>query len=133
MRNTLLCSSILTAVLCGPALADSPAKPTGPPAADPSQMLRITLVVKAGADARTYELSISDRGCGSLSDKSAAHEDEIRVCSRPAAAGFLIDTDWKTRAGAVEYRTRSEMLVARGGGSGEVGRTGGLRLGVTVR
>ena len=133
MRNTLLFSAITTAVLSGPALADNPAKPTGPPGADPAQMLRVTLVVRTGADARTHELSISDRGCGSISDKAAAHEDQIRVCSRPTASGFLIETDWGTRAGAAEYRTRSEMLIARAGGSLEVGRTGGLRLGVTVR
>jgi hypothetical protein len=136
MRNTLLFSAIATFVLCAAALADPSSKPpgsTGPPGAGPSQMLRLTLVVKAGSDARTHELSISDSGCGSISDKSAAHEDQIRVCSRPAASGLLIDTDWSTRAGATEYRTRSEMLVARGGGSGEIGRTGGLRLAVTVR
>jgi hypothetical protein len=133
MRNTLLFSAITTFVLCGPALADSSAKSTGPPAAGPAQMLRLTLVVKAGADARTHELSISDRGCGSISDKAAAYEDQIRVCSRPAAGGLLIDTDWSSRAGPAEYRTRAELLLARAGGSGELGRTGGHRLTVTVR
>ncbi|HSK04831.1 MAG TPA: hypothetical protein VK932_26460 [Kofleriaceae bacterium] len=136
MRNTLLFSAITTFVLCGPALADAPGKPkpTGPPAgAGPAQMLRLTLVVKAGADARTHELSISDHGCGSISDKAAAYEDQIRVCSRPAAGGLLIDTDWSSRAGPAEYRTRAELLLARTGGSGEIGRTGGHRLAVTVR
>ncbi len=133
MRNTLLFSAITTFVLCGPALADSSSKPTGPPGAGPSQMLRLTLVVKAGPDTRTHELSISDTGCGSISDKAAAYEDQIRVCSRPAAGGLLIDTDWSTRAGPTEYRTRSELLLPRAGGRGELGRTGGHRLAVTVR
>jgi hypothetical protein len=133
MRNTLLFSAITTFVLCGPALADSPGKPTGPPDAGPAQMLRLTLVVKAGSDARTHELSISDRGCGSISDKAAAYEDQIRVCSRPTAGGLLIDTDWSSRTGPAEYRTRAELLLPRAGGSGEIGRTGGHRLAVTVR
>jgi hypothetical protein len=133
MRNTLFFAAIATAALCGPALADSPTKPTGPPpSAGPSQMLRLTLVVKAGADARTHELSISDGGCGSVSDKSASYEDQIRVCSRSSPSGLLLDTDWSTRSGASEYRTRSELLLGRTGGTTEIGRSG-LRLAVTVR
>lgn len=126
-----------------PALADPAASPRSPPAAapapsppppgGPSQMLRLTLAVKAGAETRTHELAISDAGCGSISDKAAAYEDQIRVCSRPVAGGILLDTDWTTRAGPGEYRTRAELLLPRAGGAGELGRAGGLRLAVTVR
>lgn len=143
MRNTLrssaivslMASSITATLLCGSALADpsTSARPPPPPPAGPSQMLRLTLVVKAGPDARTHELAISDTGCGSISDKAAAYEDQIRVCSRPTAGGLLLDTDWMTRAGPAEYHTRSELLLARAGGTSEIGRAGGLRLGVTVR
>jgi hypothetical protein len=133
MRNTLLLSAATTLLLCGPALADPSAKQPAPPGPDPAQMLRLTLVVKAGAAARTHELAISDRGCGSVQEKTPGYEDQIRVCSRPTASGLLIDTDWTTRAGPTEYRTRSEMLVARAGGTGEIGRAGGHRLQVTVR
>ena len=141
MTRKLLLASIATlalslsgAALAGPSPSDKP-PPPAPSGADrdPKQMLRLTLVVKAGAETRTHELAISDTGCGSISDKSAAYEDQIRVCSRTAASGLLIDTDWSTRTGPAEYRTRSEMLVARAGGSGEIGRTGGHRLMVTVR
>jgi hypothetical protein len=135
MPRKLLLSSIATLLLGGTALADpSPGKPPPPgEGRDPKQMLRLTLVVKAGAETRTHELAISDTGCGSISDKAAAYEDQIRVCSRSAAGGLLIDTDWSTRTGPAEYRTRSELLLARAGGSGEIGRTGGHRLAVTVR
>lgn len=153
MPRNLLVSSFATLALSlcglsGSALADpsppgkpppspppSSSLPSLPPGADrgPTQMLRLTLVVKAGAETRTHELAISDTGCGSISDKAAAYEDQIRVCSRQAAGGLLLDTDWSTRTGPAEYRTRSEMLLARAGGSGEIGRTGGHRLAVTVR
>jgi hypothetical protein len=134
MRTTLL-SAFTTLLLCGPALADPSTgpKPPSPPSAGPSQMLRLTLVVRAGPDARTHELAISDTGCGSITDKATAYEDQIRVCSRPIANGLLLDTDWNTRAGPAEYHTRSELLLARAGGTAEIGRTGGLRLGLTVR
>jgi hypothetical protein len=111
----------------------SPSSPSSGADRGPTQMLRLTLVVKAGAETRTHELAISDTGCGSISDKAAAYEDQIRVCSRQAAGGLLIDTDWSTRTGPAEYRTRSELLLARAGGSSEIGRTGGHRLTVTVR
>jgi hypothetical protein len=135
MRTTFLSSAVTTLLLCGPALADPSTnpKPPSPPTAGPSQMLRLTLVVRAGPDTRTHELAISDTGCGSISDKAAAYEDQIRVCSRPVANGLLLDTDWNTRAGPAEYHTRSEFLLARAGGTTEIGRTGGLRLGVTMR
>jgi hypothetical protein len=154
MPRTLRFASISSLVLgaflglSGTALADSspsaakppPSPPSSPPSgagasADrgPTQMLRLTLVVKAGAETRTHELAISDVGCGSISDKAAAYEDQIRVCSRHAASGLVIDTEWSTRTGPSEYRTRSEMLLARAGGTGEIGRTGGHRLVVTVR
>jgi hypothetical protein len=140
MHRKLLLSAITTLLLGGAALADPspPGKPPPPSSGasadrDPKQMLRLTLVVKAGAETRTHELAISDIGCGSISDKAAAYEDQIRVCSRTAASGLVIDTEWSTRTGPAEYRTRSEMLVARAGGSGEIGRTGGHRLTVTVR
>jgi len=135
MYNTLLSSAISSVVLCGSALADSPtsARPPPPPPTGPSQMLRLTLSVKAGPDTRTHELAISDLGCGTISDKAATYEDQIRICSRPAAGGLLLEADWMTRAGPAEYHTRSELLLARAGGTTEIGRAGGLRLAVTVR
>jgi hypothetical protein len=134
MRTTLL-SAITTFLLAGPALADPTpgAKPAPPPSAGPSQMLRLTLVVRAGSDARTHELAISDTGCGTIVEKTSAYEDQIRICSKQAGSALLFDTDWNTRAGPTEYHSHGELLLARTGGTAELGRTGGLRLGVTVR
>jgi hypothetical protein len=143
MRKHLLLSTFATLVLLGgAAAAEAPSKPPAPapgpapgpaPAAGPTQMLRLTLSIKAGADARAHELSLSDQGCGSVVDKSPAHEDHIRVCSRRTSAGVLLDTDWSTRAGAAEYHTRGELLLPRSGPAGELGRANGPRLGVSVR
>lgn len=127
MPHTLLATAISTFVLCGPALADSAAPPA------PLQPLRLTVAVKAGADVRTHELAISDGGCGTISDKTTAYEDQIRICSKPTPTGVLLDADWTTRTGPSEYRTRWESLVARGGGTIEVGRAGVNRLVLTVR
>ena len=136
MRKHLMSSMLATLVLCGGAAAETPTKPPAPAppaAAGPPQMLRLALSIKAGADARTHEVSLSDQGCGSVVDKSAAHEDHIRVCSRRTSAGVLLDTDWSTRTGAAEYHTRGELLLPRAGAAGEIGRANGPRLGVTVR
>lgn len=147
MRKTLLFTAISTFILCGPALADSPADSKAPPPPAPktappapkaalpeaSQMLRLTLVVKAGADTRTHELAISDRGCGNVTEKTAAYEDQISVCSRPTGTGLQIDANWTTRSGPTEYRTHWEALMPRTGGTTEAGRAGGNRLGLTVR
>jgi len=135
MRTTMLLSSFTAFALCGSALADpSPtAKPAAPPGAGPSQMLRLTFVVRAGPDARTHELAISDTGCGTIVEKTTTYEDQIRICSKQAGASLLLDTDWSTRAGPTEYHTHSELLLARAGGTAELGRTGGPRLGVTMR
>ncbi|MBA3394893.1 MAG: hypothetical protein H0T89_19765 [Deltaproteobacteria bacterium] len=39
----------------------------------------------------------------------------------------MIELDGATRAGVNEYRTRSEVLLARSGAAIEVGRAGGVR------
>jgi hypothetical protein len=139
LRKPLFLAAITTAVLCAPALADTPKAPPAPappaPAvsAESSQTLRLTLVVKAGNDTRTHELAISDRGCGNITEKTTAYQDEISVCSRPAGTNLQIETSWQTRAGIAEYRTHWEAVLPRTGGSVEVGRAGANRLGLTVR
>lgn len=137
MRNARLLSAITTLLLSGSALAQpsTGAKAPPPPAsgAGPAQQLRLTLVVRAGPDARTHELAISDTGCGTIAEKTSAYEDQIHICSKQAGNALLLETDWSTRAGPSEYHTHSELLLARTGGTTEIGRTGGLRLGVTVR
>ena len=119
MLKLLVSSTLATFLLCAPALADTPAQPAQQA---PISSLRLSLLVKSGTDARTHELVISDHGCGTVKEKAAAYEDDIRVCSRATPSGLVIETDWSTRTGTSEYRTRSEIVMPRKGGTSEIGR-----------
>jgi hypothetical protein len=133
MTKLLLSSSLVVAALCAPALAD-PAKPYAPPSGSPpaaspvQQPLQLKLTVRVGSDARVHELAVFDSGCNQVEDKTAAYEDEIRICAHPAVQGVFVDVNWKTRNGPNEYRTTSGAIVARRGGQFEVGRAGGTRF-----
>jgi hypothetical protein len=124
MLKLLTSFAVSSFLLCAPALADTPSDA-------PITAVKVSLVVKQGADVRTHELVISDRGCGTVKEKAVTYEDEIRVCSRPTANGLVIDTEWFTRTGPSEYRTHSETILRKGGTS-EIGRTGGIRLAVKL-
>src|SRR5262245_10541003 len=77
MRKLLISVAVSSFLRCAPALADTPQPPGDAPAAS----VKVSLVVKQGADARTHELVISERGCGAVKEKAASYEDDIRVCS----------------------------------------------------
>jgi hypothetical protein len=132
MRKLLVSSSLACLLLTAPALADPPPPPPAPPPALAMSPVHVQLSVKAGADTRTHELVISDQGCGTVKEKSSTYEDDIRVCSRVATTGLLIETEWFTHFGQVEYRNRSETVLARKGGSSEIGRAGGIRLAIKL-
>ncbi len=137
-RMKAFTASLFALLLAGPALADPntkapPRTATSPVVAQPAMVLptvqsvRLSVAVKSGADVRTHELVISERGCGSIKDRSASYEDEVRICSTVMAKGLMLELDGSTRAGMNEYRTRSEVLLARSGAVIEVGRAGGVR------
>jgi hypothetical protein len=117
----------LVAMLCVPALADTPRASPLPPS--PSvQPLQVRLTVKTGTDTRTHEVAVFDQGCNRVQDKSSAYEDDINLCTRPATQGVLVEVSWQTRSGPNEYRTSSATVMPRKGGTFEVGRTGGTRF-----
>jgi hypothetical protein len=119
MTKTLLSASVLTTLLCGAALANPP-----PPAAS----VRLTITVTSSAGVRSYDLLIGENGCGTVQEKAASYEDEVRVCSVVASNGLRVELEGKTRAGASEYRSKSEMVLARKGATAQIGRTGGVRF-----
>src|SRR5436190_22823650 len=84
------------------------AQPTAPPPAPPVQSLRLALTVKSGADTRTHELVILDRGCGVVHQKAPSYDDDFQLCSTPTATGVSLAVEGTTRAGAIEYKQRSE-------------------------
>ena len=95
-----------------------------------AQSIKIALSIKAGTDVRAHEIVISDHGCGIVKEKTAQYEDDVRICSVPTTNGVSIELEGFVRAGATEYRQKSEVIVARKGASFEVGRTNGMRFAV---
>lgn len=126
MIKSLLSSSILLAVLCAPALADTP-KPA--PAA--SSSMRVQVKVTDGAEQRTYEMSLITDTCSSVEEHAGDRVDEVKVCARDAANGIRLGATWKLRGKLVEHSSSFEAVVAKGK-SVEVGREKGARLTLTV-
>jgi hypothetical protein len=103
------------------------AAPAAAQPAPPPTPLAVKLTVKAGNDTRTYDLSIFDQGCGRVEDKAGAYEDEFHVCSRPAAQGFLVEVQWRTRNGPTEVKMSSASVLKKGT-KAELGRVAGTRF-----
>lgn len=130
MTKTLLAASTLTFLLCAPALANPQPAPAPAPARAPVAAASVTLsiVVASAGAVRTYDLVIGEHGCGTVQEKTAAYEDELRVCSVVATNGLRLELDAATRARGTEYRSRAEMVLARKGATAQIGRAGGVRF-----
>ena len=126
MLKSLLSSSIVLALLCGPALADT--KPAAPP---PPSSMRVQVKVTDGAEQRTYELWLSNDGCSNVEERSGDRVDEVKLCARDAPNGVRLGATWKLRAKLIEHNASFEAVVAKGK-SVEVGREKGARLTLTV-
>lgn len=94
----------------------------------PPRPLKLQLTVKHTAATRTHQLLLLDQSCGAVKEKSATHEDEIDVCAEAVQGDLRLRVQWFVRQGPSEYRTKWESVVARKGGTIEVGRVGGTRL-----
>ncbi|MEJ7598794.1 MAG: hypothetical protein WKG01_12875 [Kofleriaceae bacterium] len=98
----------------------------------PQLPMKFTLSVQQGAATRTHQLLLLDQSCGSVSEKSASHEDMIDVCADLVQGEIRLRVTWAVRQGPSEYKTKWESLVARKG-LVEVGRVGGTRLKLEVQ
>jgi len=128
MLNKMIVAGLALACFSGVAAAQPAPAPA--PTRAPAQSVRIALAIKAGTDVRAHEIVISDHGCGHVKEKTAQYEDDVRICSVPTTNGISIEVEGFVRAGATEYRQKSEVIVARKGASFEVGRTNGMRFAV---
>ena len=126
LKNTLIAGWLLAALTVS-ARAQPSAPVNAPP---PARSVRLSIAIKSGADVRTHELVISERGCGNVKEKAPNYEDDVRICSSQTAAGLVFDIEGMTRTGQTEYRQHAEVVVARKGASIEIGRTGGMRFAV---
>lgn len=106
MVKTLLSTSTVVFLLCGPALADpAPRVPAG---------IDLGLVVVSGNQTRHYALALVDDDCGSISRKELGKsEDSIRVCAHDGAQ-LRLDIDWLTRDGDREVHAKSTVVAKRG-------------------
>ena len=125
MLKPLLSSSIVLALLCGPALADT--KPSAPA---PSSM-KVQVKVSDGAEQRTYELWLTNDGCSTVEERSGDRLDEVKLCARDAANGVRLGASWKLRGKLIEHYASFETVIAKGK-SVEVGREKGPRLQLTL-
>jgi hypothetical protein len=123
---SLLTSSIVLALLCGPARADT--KPATPP---PASSMRVKVKIADGAEQRTYELWLTNDGCSMVEERSGDRLDEVKLCARDAPNGVRLGATWKLRAKLIEHSSSFEAVVAKGK-SVEVGREKGARLTLTV-
>ena len=101
MTKHLVFVSLLSTLLCGPALAGTP----------PQQTLDIDLRIDAG---RHYALKLVDADCGRVSAKAPGFEDNIKICARTDRGRILLDVDWATRQGDHEIHNDSKAAVQRG-------------------
>lgn len=127
MPKPLIIATLLS-LLAAPALA----QPQPSPAPAPPAPLAIQLTVKAGSATRVYDVAMFDHACSKVEDRASAYEDEIEVCTRPAARGVAVEVQWHTRNGATEYKTTSSTIMRRGA-QFEVGRAGGTRFALAIR
>lgn len=106
-------SSLVVAMLCGPALADT-AVPAGPGA----QALDVTMVVATGKQPRRYVIKLVEDSCGEVSSKTVGKfedtlEESIRMCATEGAQ-LKLTIDWKTRDGLREFAFKSTVVTRRG-------------------
>lgn len=97
----LLTSSVLLALLCGPALADS-------------KTTQIDLAVQGGASPRKYALRIVEDSCSSVESKSPVSRDKVRVCMKPSANDLRLEIEWETHEGTRDLRQQSTIVASRG-------------------
>jgi hypothetical protein len=128
MLKTLISAAVVVTLLCGPALADTPA-PAKPAA--PVTSMRLRIAVTDGTELRTFELVLLPESCGSVEDRAGDRLDEIKLCAHDAPQGARLGAMWKLRSKNVEHTVSFEAVVAKGK-SVEVGRDKGARFTLTL-
>jgi hypothetical protein len=102
MRH-LLSSSLVVALLCGPAVAD-PAQPT----------VRLKVSVTSGKDVRHYEMALVEHTCSEVRNSVAATHDEIKTCMHGDTGAYRFDLEWKLSEGDRSLATKAVAIAKRG-------------------
>ena len=95
-------------LLCTPALAAPPSKP-----------LQITVDVQVGGEIRHYSTTLVDDRCGRLGAKTAAVDDNVKLCPHLDGNQIRLDLDWTTRqtfkdGSFTEALVQTTLVLARG-------------------
>lgn len=104
MIKTVLSSSILAMLLCGPALAA------------PDATYQVDLSVRPdGKPARNYTVRLTDHFCGTLKARLDDSLDEIKVCTdQPQGTKVPVRIEWTLVAKNRELAQSSSVITERG-------------------
>ena len=105
-RMTKLVIAAALALLATPALAS--------PNPSPPTTIQIGFKVDGGKDQRHYTVKLVDKACGSVNAKTAAINDEIKVCAHVDGASVHLDIQWQLHEKDRDIENKSEMVIARG-------------------
>lgn len=136
MNHVILSSSIVTFLLCGPAVAQ-PAAPAPAPAPRPAPTaaapLRVELTVTTATAARTHQVLVLEGDCATVWERGADYLDDIEVCTGPQPSGVTVRTKWRVNEGSSEYKASWTSVIARSGARIEGGRTGNVRFALVTK
>ena len=93
--------SLLVALLCAPALADT-------------KTVQLGFTLTSGKDTRHYAIKLVPDECGKVESKAPQQHDDIKVCMKADADNFRLAVDWTTRHDDSELINRSTVIAARG-------------------
>ena len=108
-RMTKLLIAAALALLTTPALAS----PNPSPASSPTT-IQIGFKVDGGKDQRHYTVKLVDKACGSVNAKTAAINDEIKVCAHVDGVNVHLDIQWQLHEKDRDIENKSEMVITHG-------------------
>jgi len=94
-----LTSSLILAMLCGPALAD--------PAA-----AQLKIAVSSGKTVRNYDMALVENSCGEVRREEATTRDEIKTCMHTENGKLRLDVEWNLREHDRDLHTKFVTLAA---------------------
>jgi hypothetical protein len=112
--KTLALSSVLTTMLCAPALAAPDAAPPRVPTVPAGYQLDFA-VRPEGKATRTYSVRVTDNACGQVRARFDDGLDEIKVCSDEAIGTKVkMRIEWTLATKTKDLAQTSVVVVERG-------------------
>ena len=105
MTKLLIASAL--ALLTMPALAGNPSPPS-------PTTIQVGLKVDGGKDQRHYTVKLLDKVCGSVTAKTNAASDEIKVCAFNDGPNVRLDIEWQLHEKDRDIVNKSELVLTHG-------------------